>query len=136
MAIIKIKPLLERLLNFVSPEPNTGCWLWTGCDNGHGYGRIGLGPAALGIALAHRALYELMRGPIPDGMTLDHLCRIRCCVNPDYLEAVTLQENIRRGECGKYQAARTHCPQGHEYTPENIRLYKNRRSCKACASHK
>jgi hypothetical protein len=78
----------------ISPEPNTGCWLWVGNKNDRGYGVV---PLEGKIRKAHRAVYESERGPIPEGLTLDHLCRIRCCVNPDHLEPVTAMENIRRG---------------------------------------
>jgi len=76
------------------PVTETGCWLWTGADNGTGYGRITVAGKFL---LAHRAVYEALRGPIQDGMTIDHLCRIRCCVNPDHLEVVSMKVNILRG---------------------------------------
>lgn len=81
---------------------------------------------------AHRVAYELTRGPIPAGMEIDHLCRVRSCVNPDHLEAVTRGENLRRGR-GK-TGAQTHCKRGHELTPENTYRYVNRRGyvCRHC----
>ena len=128
----QITPLIDRLMAKVSMEPNSGCWLWLGADNGNGYGVIGLGRDSDGIALAHRVAYELFRGPIPDGFEPDHTCRVRCCINPWHLEIVTHAENVRRGLAGKYQCERTHCPSGHPYSPENTTLYRGRRRCKTC----
>jgi hypothetical protein len=87
------------------------CWLWTGQINQKGYPRVGVGSRAIG---AHRVMYELLVEPIPDGLELDHLCRVRHCVNPDHLEPVTHRENTRRGK-----PTRTRCKNGHKFTPEN-----------------
>lgn len=84
-----------------------GCWEWTGTRNDSGYGVVRK-------QRAHRAVYELMVGPIPDRLTLDHLCRNRACVRPDHLEPVTREENVRRGIHGG-NALKTHCPAGHLY---------------------
>lgn len=83
---------------------------------------------------AHRHLYEQKNGQIPKGMVLDHLCENKACVNTDHLEVVTPQENIRRCERSPsvINAAKTHCPRGHEYTESNIYLYKNLRHCRSC----
>lgn len=124
--------LIERFWRYVSPEPNSGCWLWTGSGT-YGYGTIGRGKRIEMKVIAHRLSYELHIGPIPEGLVLDHLCRVRCCVNPQHLEPVTNEENIRRGEAGKYQSRRTHCPSGHEYSPENTQIHRaTHRLCKAC----
>lgn len=84
---------------------------------------------------AHRFSYELHVGPIPEGLVIDHLCRNRLCVNPDHLEPVTSQENVRRGHeaLGVRQYA-THCKNGHEYTPENTLItVEGWRSCRTCS---
>lgn len=123
----------DQLFDRISPEPNTGCWLWMGSLNGaRGYPTIGKGQ------LAHRVSYQLFKGDIPPGLTIDHLCRTKICVNPDHLEAVSLRENILRGDglAAKCQR-KTHCMRGHAFTPDNTLLFIGRngstyRSCKAC----
>ncbi len=126
--------LPDRIERNISPEPNTGCWLWMGgiADKREGYGVAWYSGQRY---KAHRLTYELLVGPIPAEYTIDHKCRVRCCVNPDHLEAVTRTENVMRGEgaCAKH-ARKTHCPQGHEYTPENTYLFRTGRHCRTCHS--
>lgn len=112
------------------------CWLWTASTN-NGYGSISLG--ARKRVQAHRFAYELLVGPIPDGLELDHLCRVRHCVNPAHLEPVTARENqLRSLSVSGINAAKTHCIWGHEYTPENtyIRPCDGGRDCRACRSRR
>lgn len=118
-------------------EPNTGCWLWLGSLDGCGYGMVYIGGrGATRTGRAHRVSYTLAYGPIPDGLTLDHLCRVRSCINPDHLEAVTARENILRGiGMGANHARQTHCKRGHELSVENIYRQPSDprgRRCRAC----
>lgn len=126
----KLTPL-QRFERLYQPEPNSGCWLWLGCLFNGGYGSFRANGKSL---LAHRWAYEHFVGPIADGLELDHLCRVRCCVNPRHLEPVSKRENQRRGiGWVAKQMAATHCPKGHEYTPENTRVWHgNSRSCWTC----
>lgn len=108
-----------------------GCWLWVGFTGRDGYGRH---QAAGRHRLAHRTAYEAFVGPIPDGLQLDHLCRVRHCVNPEHLEAVTQQINVLRGVSPIAQHARkTHCINGHPFNAENTRFnHRGWRQCRAC----
>jgi hypothetical protein len=106
------------------------CWLWTGTLVG-GYGTFRSGATVR----AHRWSYEHLIGPIPEGLHLDHLCRVRQCVNPAHLEPVTQRENNRRGEGWSGQKARqTQCLHGHPLSGDNLRIRPNgHRECKACS---
>lgn len=113
-------------------RPDLGpCWLWKGALLLNGYGRLNREGYTL---MAHRAAYMFFVGLVPEGLVLDHLCKVRHCVNPSHLEAVTQRVNLLRGNTVvAARAARTHCPAGHEYSAENTRLSKrNQRSCRAC----
>lgn len=106
------------------------CWEWTAGKLPAGYGRFKMPNRE---ALAHRVAYELLVGPIPAGLHIDHLCRNPSCVRPEHLEPVTPAENVRRGLSGTKNAAKTHCPQGHEYTAENTYTPpKGGRYCRIC----
>jgi hypothetical protein len=72
-----------------------GCWLWEGAINSQGYGNFWDG---VRFVKAHRFAYECLIGEIPEGLTIDHLCRVRHCVNPSHLEPVTMRENFLRGD--------------------------------------
>lgn len=88
----------ERFLAKVEISSTSGCWIWTGSLDNHGYGRLALGLKSEGQrpVAAHRLAHEWWVAPIPDGYEVDHLCRVRHCVNPEHLEAVTHAENVRR----------------------------------------
>lgn len=120
-------PAMERFLSFIAPN-ESGCWEWTGHLT-NGYGRFwfeGATPAA------HRWAYERWVGPIPDDLEVDHLCKNRACVNPDHLEAVTGEENIRRSDAwSAVNARKSHCPKGHLY--DGVERSTGTRKCLACA---
>jgi hypothetical protein len=144
------------LAKFVMPVTESGCWIWTGCDDGNGYGAVSFRCKRW---LAHRLIYMAFIGNIPEDLELDHLCRVRCCVNPRHLEPVTRAVNVARGDgcqktvCYKGHSKppkrhclwcererygwkgglpsrdRTHCPKGHEYSGVDK---LGRRICKTC----
>ena len=128
-------PIAERLARYSVPVTESGCLLWIGRVTPTGYGRIQVNGKA---CQAHRIAYQEAKGVIPTGLTLDHLCRVRCCINPEHLEPVTAQENLRRGIQGQNQyIKRTHCKRGHALTLENIyhspvRERRGERLCKVC----
>ena len=127
---MKDNTLLERFIGRVKILP-TGCWQWTGSLKPHGYGHFG---ADGKLYRAHRWAYEFFRGPIPKTLCLDHLCRNRGCVNPQHLEAVSLGDNIRRGNTGLHMKRKTHCPQGHPYSGKNLYINpRGKRNCRICA---
>lgn len=132
MTIIDDDRLPRRFWNKVSIDPS-GCWRWTGAHIANGYGHFSLQGKRVG---AHRVAYEALVGPIPDGLHIDHLCRVRDCVNPAHLEAVTCRENVRRGTAPdvarRRHARRTHCKRGHEYTQENTIVRADGRECREC----
>lgn len=126
----------ERFWEKVDLGDGTGCWLWTGARNPNGYGQFWSGRR---LGLAHRYAYETLVGPIPDGLSLDHLCRVPACVNPVHLEPVSHRENCLRGiSPAAQQAQQTHCKNGREFTEENTRLQilrsgRVKRHCRECA---
>ena len=112
---------------------SSGCWLWSRGTNGVGYGVAVVNSKQ---ELAHRVVFEIYKGKIADGLTLDHLCRVPLCVNPDHLEAVTHRENVLRGKAvTALNAKKKYCKHGHELREENVyRSGTNKRRCKLCTS--
>lgn len=106
------------------------CWIWTAAHYADGYGAYSVDRV---MKRAHRVAYEALMGPIPDGLELDHLCRIRDCVNPAHLEPVTRRENnLRWMRADGVKAGATHCIRGHEFTPDNTDCRQGRRRCREC----
>ena len=132
----RLEALPERFIAKIRVDPQTGCWVWTGA-RWLDYGRIKVNGRS---ALTHRVVYALLEGAIPDGLTLDHLCRNPPCVNPAHLEPVDHATNVRRGDSGIATSirlsSRTHCANGHEYTPENTYIppltSRKQRQCRVC----
>ena len=138
------RPSLEQRF-WAKVDKTDNCWLWTGAISG-GYGLMKAGADKRG---AHVVSYELHHGPVPAGLTVDHLCHngsgceagVDClhrrCVNPDHLEAIPGGENALRGEgVGAKHSRKTHCPQGHPYEGENLRIKTGKhrqRVCRQCA---
>ena len=131
--------LPERIARKITRNPETGCWEWVACVTSTGYGRVWNGRQA---DWAHRVVYELTRGPVPDGLVLDHLCRVRRCVNPEHLEPVTDRTNTIRGDAPDATRERhrrkAFCKRGHPLFGENVyRHPSGRRVCRRChALHK
>lgn len=115
--------------SFWSRVDATGdCWLWTGPFDRDGYGAFSKRRSG-----AHRFAYETLVGPIPAGLVIDHLCRVRACVNPDHMEPVTIRENVQRGA----RLRQSHCRAGHRMDDENTLIQRRsgggyRRQCRTC----
>lgn len=135
----KPRPPAERLWAKVDKAgpipthaPHLGpCWLWTGKKDENGYGRLAVGSLIDGTrgkhVRVHRVAYESAKGPIPEGLVIDHLCRVHACVRPDHLEAVTHAENVMRGLHGALKPDL--CKHGHPFVLNGNGV----RYCRTCA---
>lgn len=132
-------PVLDRFAARIALT-ETGCIEWLGATTGAGYAQIKLTPAeGKRLVYVHRWSYEYHKGPIPPGLTIDHLCRNTICVNPDHLEAVTQRVNNLRSprNPASLNAAKTHCVHGHPLTPENLYISRcGHRTCRACTKRR
>lgn len=128
------RPIIERLLSRIEIDAS-GCWIWLGAQDGRGYGHIATGGRGA-PAKTHRVAYEHLVGPIPTGLSIDHLCRVQLCCNPVHLEVVSLAENTRRqlAAVGHPNALKTHCPVGHAFDEANTRFASDGRGrvCRTC----
>ena len=130
---MKRVPLLDRAERHILRLVDVDCWFWIGALNQRGYGSIGIVGGKAKSALAHRAIYGALRGPVNDTLDIDHLCRNPQCVNPDHLEPVTHWINIRRGLI----ATKTHCYKNHPLSGDNVRILTwpngwTKRQCRIC----
>jgi hypothetical protein len=142
MALRTIFDLPEKIQDKIMPEPFSGCWIWCGYCTGKAASKWKYGQVIYRTSdkvyikdLAHRYVYTALRGTIPTGLYLDHLCRLTQCVNPDHLEPVTPRENIKRGSQGSKQF----CHRGHEFTEENryvVRRPPNGYPARICRAYK
>ena len=124
--------IAERFWAKVDRRGDDECWPWTASRTYQGYGQFF--PAKRTFVRAHRFAYEAAIGPIPAGLTIDHLCRNKACVNPAHMEPVTAIENGLRGNLGLVHAV---CRNGlHEMSGANVALWGGRRYCVSCSRAK
>lgn len=145
------RPIEDRFFERISPEPNSGCWLWLGQCDRKGYGRIGLGGRHGGNTGAHRLSLKIAGVNVPDDLFVCHRCDVPCCVNPDHLFVGTQHDNlvdmVRKGRHvnnsehtrGRprpgiiFNAIKTHCKHGHPFSGDNLSIAPNgERRCRAC----
>ncbi len=108
---------------------NNECIIWRGAILAGGYGILKINSKNMG---AHRFSYELFKGPLIKGLQIDHICRNRTCVNPRHLRQVTQKVNLTENSnsWGAINKNKTHCKNGHEFSPDNI--LKSKRNCRIC----
>ena len=123
-------PAVKRFINKVRVCEDTKCWLWTAGLHHKGYAKFRDDDGRK--VFAHRWAYEWFRGPIPEGLQIDHLCRVRHCVNPWHMEPVTGRENQQRGLKNQFTSW-THCAKGHPLSGDNLHITKKGyRRCLEC----
>lgn len=127
-----IESVKKRLFDNCMPEPNTGCFFWTGQIYNGGYGRICVKDKRL---MVHRVSYFIHKGIIPEDFVVDHLCNNTFCINPYHLEAKTQKDNGYRAinSLTTINSLKTHCIRGHEFTKENTYIAKTGRVCITCS---
>lgn len=134
--LARVADLAGYIVAMSEPEPNSGCWLWTGQLAGAGYPTIytGEGGMAGRRRYAHRTSYEVFVGSVPSGLVVDHRWNTPCCVNPDHLRPATQRHNVMRGSSPwAINRRKTHCLNGHEYTEDTTYTHPDgARSCRAC----
>ena len=124
----QISSVQERFEQKIKVDPISGCHVWTGYKDKKGYSFFRVSTSL--TMRGHKFSFLQAKGEIPKGLEIDHLCRNRGCVNPDHLEAVTHRVNVERGfGVGVINAAKMHCPIGHELTGD-----KGKRRCKICTN--
>lgn len=135
MTITQVELFSEKFI--INPE--TDCWEWTGAKFWAGYGAVRINKVT---KLAHRVMYELIYGKIPEGLELDHvkeLCSSKSCINPNHLEPVTHRENMLRSDnnVSTVNSRKTHCHKGHPFTMTNTRIVlTSKRLCLTCQNYR
>lgn len=124
----------ERIWDKIVRIPESGCWVWVGSISGRGYGEVWWKGSK---AFIHVLMHKLFVGDVPTGFEVDHLCKVRCCCNPNHLEAVTHAENVKRSSAWHHVVKKhkeaTHCQRGHPWTKENTYIEPNgKRRCLEC----
>lgn len=126
------KSINDRLRDGMKIDSKTGCWNWQRAKNRKGYAQI----RYMGVLwIGHRLVWEMFRGPIEPGHTIDHLCRNHSCINPDHLEPCTMKVNTLRGFGPSAECARkTHCHKGHPFSGDNLLIWRGgkERGCRTC----
>jgi hypothetical protein len=129
------KPIPAETRFLACFDRSDGCWLWKlkPAKNGYGYFSVQVDGKQRKV-LAHRYSYEFFVGPIPDGLTLDHLCTVPLCVRPDHLDPCSLGDNVARSprSLTGQNSRKTHCPQGHPYSGDNLLMDQGKRKCRTC----
>lgn len=130
--VLRGAPPDVRFRAITGEQSEDSCWIWPQSKDGGGYGLFFANGRQ---GRAHRFSYALAYGPIPDGLDVCHTCDVPSCVNPAHLFLGTAQDNMmdaaRKGRNG--QSRKTHCPQGHEYVPDNTRICRlGKRTCRTC----
>ena len=115
-----------RFRNRIHIDSDTGCWLWAGSKKRRKRGAHGQVWFLGKMRTIHRVVFELLIGPVPTGLQLHHKCQVQHCCNPDHLKVLTALAH-------KQQHHKTHCPRGHELTPENTAICGQRRACRICS---
>ena len=125
----KLKDIESRIREY-SRKTDAGCWEWVAAKMPNGYGKCSFRGK---VWLVHRASYTHFVGEIPEGLTIDHLCRNRACCNPAHLEPVPIRENTMRGEAlSAKNHKKTHCKRGHALDGYNLRMASGSRQCRVC----
>jgi hypothetical protein len=132
--------LPESFWSKVSLESNTGCWVWNASTTVTGYGNY-WDRKLKKLQLAHRYAYRVLVGTIPEGMTVDHLCKTRRCVNPEHFEIVSRGENTIRGggthKAAKLRSQKQRCKHGHPFDEDNTYVNpQGKRECRTCNRHR